>query len=140
MSFKINVSHKGKTLKFETDNESLVGTIIGSTIDGNEISADLSGYELLITGTSDKAGFPGMASEAGPGLKKKLLTYGFGMHKKPRREGKKPVQSPKGLRLRKTVRGNEISLNTIQINTKVAKEGNKKFDNLSKKEEKSEDK
>jgi len=39
-------------------------------------------------------------------------------------------KKPKGLRLRKTVRGKEISLATVQINTKVLKEGAKKFDSL----------
>ena len=41
----------------------------------------------------------------------------------------------KGVRLRKTLRGNEISLDTIQINTKVVKEGVKKFNEIFKKEE-----
>ena len=35
----------------------------------------------------------------------------------------------------KTVRGNTISVNTVQINTNVLKEGNKKFSELFKKEE-----
>jgi ribosomal protein S6E (S10) len=35
-----------------------------------------------------------------------------------------------GLRLRKTVRGNEISADTVQINLSVKKEGSKKFESL----------
>ena len=31
MAFKINVSHKGKTYKLETENEALVGKKIGET-------------------------------------------------------------------------------------------------------------
>jgi len=136
MVFKINVSHKGKAYKAETDNEDLAGIKINDKIDGKMISNDLEGYELEITGTSDKAGFPGLPNVQGPQLKGVLLTYGRGMHKKPRREGRKRVQSTRGLRLRKTVRGNEISLHTVQINTKVLKEGHKKFaDLLPKKEE-----
>jgi len=136
MVFKINVSHKGKTAKFETDNEALVDKLIGEKIPGTEISADLGAYELEITGTSDKAGFPGLKNVKGAGLKRMLLTYGIGMHKKPRGLSKKPVASPKGLKLRKTVRGNVISPDTVQINTKVVKEGSKKFEEfLPKKEE-----
>lgn len=137
MAFKVNVSHKGRTYKLEVDNEGLVGYSIGDKIKGEEFSQELKGYELEITGTSDKAGFCGLASIPGPGLKKVLLGYGIGMHKRPK--GLKKVNKrPKGLRLRKTVRGREISLDTVQINTKVIKEGEKKFDSLVKKEEKSE--
>lgn len=129
MVFKINVSHKGKTFKAETENENLAGYSIGEKIDGKEFSEDLVGYELEITGTSDKAGFTGMADIDGPNLHRILLNYGKGMHKKPKGE-KKTNKKPKGLRLRKTVRGKEISSDTVQINTKVLKEGTKKFDSL----------
>jgi len=129
MAFKINVSNKGKVFKIETDNEELIGHSIGDTISGKEISEDLAGYEIKITGTSDKAGFAGMTNIPGPNLKKVLLGYGKGMHKK--HKGLKKVnRRPKGLKLRKTVRGKEISLDTIQINSKVLKEGSKKFDSL----------
>lgn len=120
MAFKINVAHKGKTKKFETANEDLVGTKIGDKIDGSLISEDLEGYELLITGTSDKAGFMGRAEIIGTSLKKVLLKKGKGMW-----------DNRKGIRLRKTVRGNEVSLDTVQINTKVEKEGKTKFDALT---------
>ena len=134
MAFKINVAHKGKTFKVECENEDLIVYSIGDKIKGEEISNDLKGYELEITGTSDKAGFCGVASIPGPGLKKVLLGYGHGMHKKPK--GLKKVNKrPKGLRLRKTLRGREISLETVQINTKVLKEGSKKFNDLFSKEE-----
>ena len=135
MVFKINVAHKGKTAKFEIDNEDLHDKLIGETIDGKDVSADLAGYELEITGTSDKAGFPGLKQFEGPGLKKALLTIGVGLHKKPKGLSKKPVETPHGLRLRKTVRGNAISADTVQINTKVVKEGGKKFEELLPKKE-----
>ncbi len=135
MVFKINVAQTGITQKFETDNEELVGKKIKNKIDGKLISADLEGYELEISGTSDKAGFPGFENVVGPRLNRLLLGYGKGMHKKPRKEGKKEVASSKGLRLRKTVRGNEISLDTVQINIIVLKEGKTKFADLNNKEE-----
>ncbi len=134
MTFKINVSHNGKTYKVETEDEKLVGSSIGDKIKGGEISENLADYEIKITGTSDKAGFTGMANIDGPNLHKVLLDYGKGMHKKPKGE-KKLSRKPKGLRLRKTVRGNEISLATVQINTKVLKEGSKKFETLFEKTE-----
>ena len=133
MAFKINVAYKGKTFKVETENESLVGYSIGDKIEGKEFSEDLEGYEIEITGTSDKAGFTGMTNIDGPNLHKALLNYGTGMHKKPKGE-KKTNKKPNGLRLTKTVRGKEISLDTVQINTKVLKEGSKKFDDLFEKE------
>jgi small subunit ribosomal protein S6e len=129
MAFKINVSHNGKTFKVETENEDLVGYSMGEKIEGKEFSTDLEGYELEITGTSDKSGFTGMLNIDGPNLHKVLLGYGKGMHKKPKGLTKKNKR-PNGLRLRKTVRGREISLDTVQINTKVLKEGSKKFEAL----------
>ncbi len=136
MTFKINVSNKGKTFKVENDDEGLVGLTIGEKVDGKVIDSNLEGYELEITGTSDKAGFAGFVEYGGPGLKKVLLGYGKGMKKKPK--GLKKVnKKPKGLRLRKTIRGNEISLDTVQINMNVLKEGNKKFDDLFEKKEES---
>ena len=129
MAFKINVAYKGKTFKVETEDEKLVGLSIGDKVKGEEFSEDLIGYELEITGTSDKAGFTGMANIDGPNLHRALLGYGKGMKMKPKGLTKKNKR-PNGLRLRKTVRGKEISLFTIQINTKVLKEGTKKFDTL----------
>jgi small subunit ribosomal protein S6e len=129
MAFKCNVAHKGKTFKVETSDEGLVGKVIGDTILGNELSEDLKDYEIEITGTSDKSGFMGSKDIDGPNLKRVLLGYGRGMRKKPKGK-KRRNERPKGLRLRKTIRGKEISLDTVQINTKVLKEGAKKFNSL----------
>ncbi|MDP2925818.1 MAG: S6e family ribosomal protein [Nanoarchaeota archaeon] len=128
MAFKINVSHKDKTYKIESENEDLLGKKIGEELDGNEISPDLDGYKLEITGTSDISGIPGFKGLEGSIYHRELLTFGPGMKDKR-----------KGLRLKKTLRGEEISVKTIQINTKVIKEGEKKFDELlPKKEDKKE--
>lgn len=124
MPFKINISHKGKTLKKETENEALIGKKLGETISGGEVGAELSGYELEITGTSDKAGFPGKKDIEGSSLKKVLLKKGFAMHNKR-----------KGIRKKKTVRGNTISKETVQINTIVKKLGSQKFEELLPKKE-----
>jgi small subunit ribosomal protein S6e len=128
MVFKINLSDKtGKTYKFELDSEFLPGKELHEKIEGKELLPALDGYELEITGASDKAGFPSLEHVDGTNLKRVLLTYGKGMKKRPKREGKKKRSTPrpKGLRLRKTVRGKILSQDTVQVNIKVLKHGKK---------------
>jgi len=125
--FKINFSTKdGKTYKLEAEAPSLMQKQLGNKINGEDVSTDFAGYELEITGASDKSGFTAMHDVQGFGLKKVLLGYGKGMQKKPKGEHKKST-TPGGLRLRKTVRGNTISEAISQINLKVIKEGAKKL-------------
>lgn len=146
MPFKVNIGTKdGKTFHLESEAEALIGKKIGETVSGEDIAEILAGYEFEIMGTSDKAGFPGMKEVEGIALKKILLTYGFGMKKKSRKEGKKKRGNlkPKGLRLKKSIRGNTISKDVIQINLKVLKQGSKKLEEIfpgqpKKKEEKKE--
>lgn len=118
MAFKINVSHKGKTYKVETENEFLVGKRIGDKVDGSKVDDSLNGFELEITGISDLSGIPGFKGLEGTQYHRRLLTYGPGM--KDRR---------KGMRLRKTNRGEEISLKIHQVNMVVVK-GGEKFESL----------
>ncbi len=128
MVFKVNLGEKGKTFKLETDNEALIGKKIGDKIPGKELKAELEGYEVEITGTSDKAGFAGKKDIEGFALKKVLLAKGKFM-KGWKKRRKKRIKV-KGLRLRKTLRGNQISKDTIQINTRVIKQGHKKLEEL----------
>jgi small subunit ribosomal protein S6e len=133
MPFKINIGTKqGKTYKFETESEELVGKALGDKLAGKELNKDFEGYEFEIKGTSDKSGFTSMADVEGIGLKKVLLTYGKGMHKRAKREGKRKRSNPTpgGLRLRKTVRGKVISPAITQINLKLIKEGPKKLSEI----------
>ena len=81
MAFKLNISHKGKTFKLETENEVLIGKKIGETLKGDELSSDLKGYDLEITGTSDISGIPGFEGIEGTAYSRKLLTFGPGMKK-----------------------------------------------------------
>ena len=121
MVFKFNVSHNGRTFKAETDNEAFIRMKIGDKFEGSMITGDLDGYQLEITGTSDVAGFPGIKGHVGQQLRKVLLTKDdLGMNQ----------TRPGGLRLKKSIRGEEISEKTLQINTKVLKEGHKKFDEV----------
>jgi len=125
MVFKLNISDKGKAWKIESSNESLIGKKIGEEIEGSDASDTLSGYTLKITGGTDSSGFPHKGDIQGSELKRVILTKGWGMHKKPRKGGKKKSSTFDGLRLRKTVRGNQISEKSIQINLAVTKSGSK---------------
>jgi len=120
MPFKVNISDKGKTHKLETESEAVVGKKIGETIKGGNIDSSLKGYELEITGTSDNSGHPGFKGLEGTAYHRKILKYGQGMHDRR-----------KGIRLRRMQRGEEISLKTVQINTKVIKQGEIKFEELN---------
>ncbi|MDZ4226659.1 MAG: S6e family ribosomal protein [Candidatus Pacearchaeota archaeon] len=131
--FKINISEKsGKTYKLELETEEILGKELHDKIEGKSLLPELNGYEFEITGTSDKAGFTSHKDVLGVGLKRLLLTYGKAMHKRPRREGKKKVSNPKprGLRLRRTVRGRVISPDIVQINLKVLKQGSKQLSDV----------
>lgn len=133
MPFKINIGTKeGKTYKFETESEELVGKSLGDKLSGKDLSKDFEGYEFEIKGASDLSGFTAMSDVEGIGLKKTLLTYGKGMHKRSKREGKRKRSNPTpgGLRLRKTVRGKTISPAITQINLKLIKEGSKKLSEM----------
>jgi len=131
--FKINIAEKsGKTYKFELETEEFLGKELHNKIQGKELLPNLNGYEFEITGASDKSGFTAHEDVQGVGTKRILLTYGKAMKKRPRREGKKKVSNPKpkGLRLRKTVRGRVISPEIVQINLKILKEGVKKLSEI----------
>ena len=120
MPFKVNVSQGEKTYKFELElAEALMGKSLGEKVDGKDVDSRLEGYELELKGGSDKAGFPMYSKSEGIGIKRVLLTKGWGM-KDPR----------KGVRLRKTVRGKIIGGDIVQINFIVVKVGSKKLEEL----------
>ncbi|MCX8179523.1 MAG: 30S ribosomal protein S6e [Candidatus Aenigmarchaeota archaeon] len=125
--FKIVVSDPKtrKSYQFATSQEkahSIIGKKIGDKFDGSVLG--LPGYELEIRGGTDKDGFPMVASVHGTVRKKVLLS-------KP--PGFKPKL--KGQRKRKTVRGNVISTDIVQINVKVVKYGSKPLEEIFKKPE-----
>lgn len=114
MPFKFNISDKGKTWKIEAEAPGLFEKSIGVKVNGAEISSNLDGYEFEMTGGSDISGFPMYKEVEGIGLKRVLLTKGWGMK-----------DNRKGIRLRKTIRGKTISEKIVQINLKLIKQGNK---------------
>jgi small subunit ribosomal protein S6e len=84
----------------------LVGRKIGEAVDG--IPMGLSG-KMVVTGGSDKAGFPMRGDVQGAGKKYVLLTRGVGL--KTELEGGKK---------RKLIRGNTISEEIYQVNARMA--------------------
>ncbi|MBU2616486.1 MAG: hypothetical protein KKB79_00710 [Nanoarchaeota archaeon] len=133
MPFKINIAEKsGKTYHLEFEGEDFNGKELKDKIEGKIIMPELEGYEFEIAGASDNAGFTSHESVTGIGLKKIILSYEKGMKKRPKREGKwkRTDVNPRGLRLRKTVRGKSISAAIAQINLKTLKEGAKKLSEI----------
>lgn len=111
---KINIGEKsGKTYKVDLEQEQssvFYGKTIGEEFDGELIG--FTGYTFKITGGSDNSGFPMRSDVSGFNKKKLLINSGVGIRK-----------VHKGIRNRKTVRGNTISDEISQINIVVIKEG-----------------
>jgi small subunit ribosomal protein S6e len=109
--FKVVVAdpESGQTYQTEVDGQDanrFLGREIGDEVDGSAVG--LSGFTLEITGGSDNAGRPMRKDVKGANLKEILSDGGVGY--KPSREGE---------RKRVTVRGREISEETVQLNAKV---------------------
>ena len=113
MAFKVVVSNKAETYQTEVDDtKALNGLVIGDEFDGGIVGLD--GYTLKITGGSDKNGFTMKKDVPGTRRIKSLLTGGTGYHPKA-----------DGVKRRKTVRGNTIADDIVQINSVVVSEGSK---------------
>jgi small subunit ribosomal protein S6e len=130
MTFKIVVSDPKTKKAYQKEvgqkESGLIGKKIGEKISGNFLG--LEGYEIEITGGSDKEGFPMRKDVEGTARKRVLLSYPPGFHPKS-----------KGQRKRKSVRGNTISPGIVQLNAKVVTYGKKSLEEalgIKKKEEK----
>jgi small subunit ribosomal protein S6e len=116
--FKVVVSdpETGKSSFVEVEESRavpLIGRRIGETIDGSALG--LSGHKVLITGGCDNAGFP-MRPDVHGGVKSKvLLSGGVGYN-----------ATEKGIRRRKTIRGNMITEDVAQINVKIVEKPQEK--------------
>jgi len=86
----------------------LIGRRIGEVVDGTTIG--LAG-KIMITGGSDKAGFPMRSDTLGGGKNYVLMTGGVGYKSKE-----------EGAKKRKLVRGNTITEETYQVNAKRVEE------------------
>jgi len=138
MAFKFEIGDpkSKKTFHLEAEAEALNGKIIGDKVSGEEIDSKLAGTELEITGASDKSGFPHHAKLEGTGLRRILLTRGFGLKKRHKKKKTSSGVLVRGVRIRRTVRANTITSDTVQINLKVIKQGSKSIAEMLGKEAK----
>ncbi len=109
--FKIIVSdpETGKSRSVEVEGTRavpLIGRKLGEVIDGSVIG--MSGHQLKITGGSDKDGFPMRPNVHGGVRVSVILSEGVGFQ-----------PSQRGERQRKTLRGNVITEDIVQINMKI---------------------
>jgi len=114
MDFKVVVSdpETGKSYQRELKDEKakrLNGLKIGSEFDGSVLG--LSDYKLVITGGSDKAGFPMRRGVHGTAREMVLSKGGVGYN---------PVRDE---RIRKRLRGEVVAEDIVQINAKITKKG-----------------
>ena len=111
-----------KAYSVNVDKPVFLGKKIGDTVELGVIGLD--GYKAVITGGSDKDGFPMKPSLPGTARKKVLLGSGVGYRPDER-----------GIRKRKRVRGNVIAEDIHQVNLKIVEYGKEPLDKLLKKEE-----
>ena len=116
--FKIIISDpetgKSNTLELEDARAiPLIGRKIGEQIDGSTV--DLPNCKIQITGGSDKDGFP-MRKDIHGGVRKNILLSGGTGYK----------QRKRGERKRKTIRGNTITEEIVQLNMKIIEKQKKK--------------
>ena len=121
MNFKIVISdpktRKAYQVEKEQNQTGFIGKKIGEKISGDGIG--LQGYEIEVTGGSDQQGFPMRRDVDGTGRKRILISMPPGFHPKI-----------KGQRKRKSIRGNILSSDIMQVNVKVVKHGSKKIEEL----------
>ena len=96
-----------------------IGRKIGESIDGAIV--DLPAHKLKITGGSDRDGVPMRPNVHGGVRRNVILSGGVGF--KPNRKGE---------RRRKTVRGNIITDEIVQINTKIIEKPKKSTETKTK--------
>lgn len=124
---KLNISDPktSKTYKLEVDDKvklSLIGKKIKDEIELNFIDSSLKG---VITGGSNKQGFPMLSTLDVEGTKKILVNKGIGFK-----------TNKKGERKRRRFAGRKITNNIEQVNIKLTSGDSKKLEEkLSKKEE-----
>ncbi|MCI4353143.1 MAG: 30S ribosomal protein S6e [Thermoplasmata archaeon] len=115
VEFKAVISEKEKSYArtiADAQVSALLGRRIGETVGGDALG--LPGYTLKITGGTDKSGFPLRPDLPGARQMRVLVGDGLGFHA-PRR----------GMRKRRTFRGNTISEDTVQVNLAVEAKGSK---------------
>jgi len=103
----------------------LIGRKIGEVIDGSII--ELPGHKVQIMGGSDKDGFPMRPSVHGGVRRRIVLSGGVGF-----------TPTNEGARQRKTIRGNVITDEIVQINMKITEKSKQTKETKKPKEKKEE--
>ncbi len=116
--FKVIISdpETGKSRSIEVEGTQavpLVGRKLGEVIEGSVVK--MRDHRLKITGGSDKDGFPMRPNIHGGVRIGAILSEGVGFH-----------SSGKGERQRKTLRGNVITEEIVQINMKIVEKPKKR--------------
>lgn len=118
MVYKVVVSDREESHQIELeDGAQINGLVIGDEFDGSILG--LNGYTLKITGGCDKNGFTMKKDVSGTRRIKSLLSSGVGYNPKN-----------KGVKRRKTVRGNTIADDIVQVNTVVTSAGSKPISDI----------
>jgi len=124
MEYKVVIGAKdGKSYQKElkdAEAEALHDKLLGQTVSGDALG--FAGYEFLITGGSDKCGFPMRKGIQKPRLKV-MVGKSVGYSGKQRSTKKNKNRKQKGLLKRRTVCGERITKIIRQVNLKVTKEG-----------------
>ncbi len=126
----VNDTKSGKSHQVQVSGHhanSLIGKKIGDEVDGIFIS--LPGYKLQITGGTDKDGFSMRSDLPGMIRRRLLVSKSTGFNAKEN-----------GMRRKKSIRGNTVGQDIVQINMKVTKHGSRAIDQLIKPIEKTEEK
>ena len=126
----VNDTKKGKSHQVQVSGHhanSLIGKKISDEVDG--IFVSLPGYKLQITGGTNKDGFPMRKDLPGMSRRRLLLSKSIGF-----------LAKEDGLRMKKSIRGNTINPDIVQINMKVIKYSSKPIDKILIKDEKTEEK
>jgi len=120
----INDTKNGKSYNVPVSGHhanSLIGKKIGDEVDG--IFVSLPGYKLSISGGTDKDGFAMRNDLPGMSRRRLLISKGKGFNSRE-----------SGMRKKKSIRGNTINQDIVQINMKVVKYSSKPIDKLIKTE------
>ena len=119
MSVRVVVSNPetGNSYQVEADVNDFGGTAIGDEVEGGVVGHD--GYKLEVTGGSDDTGRPMRGDVEGQAIDEILIDGGTGFN--PTRDGE---------RRRVSVRGGEVGDATVQLNTKIVKQGDSDLQDL----------
>ncbi|MDE4908084.1 30S ribosomal protein S6e [Methanogenium marinum] len=115
--FKVVLSDPQEGISYKVEaTGGMAGALIGKSV-GDIIAGDalgFAGYQIAITGATDKTGIPARRDLPGLTRRKLLLANGTGF---------RPTYN--GQRRRMTIRGAEINGDFVQINAKVVEYGEK---------------